>query len=145
MHGKGNKLRRVPITNELKNMLLKYINAFRLNSTSYLFQGQKYQKASTKMITHIVKKYAIKSKMNKSIHPHVFRHTRAMHLLEAGLTLVDIRDILGHASIKTTEIYLKINIELKRNAILNVYKNNDNFEESSWIKDENVLKELLDL
>ena len=145
LHGKGNKLRRVPITNELKNMLLKYINAFRLNSTSYLFQGQKYQKASTKMITHIVKKYAIKSKMNKSIHPHVFRHTRAMHLLEAGLTLVDIRDILGHASIKTTEIYLKINIELKRNAILNVYKNNDSFEESSWIKDENVLKELLDL
>ena len=145
LHGKGNKLRRVPITNELKNMLLKYINAFRLNSTSYLFQGQKYQKASTKMITHIVKKYAIKSKMNKSIHPHVFRHTRAMHLLEAGLTLVDIRDILGHESIKTTEIYLKINIELKRNAILNVYKNNDSFEESSWIKDENGLKELLDL
>ena len=145
LHGKGNKLRRVPITNELKNMFLKYINAFRLNSTSYLFQGQKYQKASTKMITHIVEKYAIKSKINKSIHPHVFRHTRAMHLLEAGLTLVDIRDILGHASIKTTEIYLKINIELKRNAILNVYKNNDSFEESSWIKDENVLKELLDL
>ena len=83
--------------------------------------------------------------MNKSIHPHVFRHTRAMHLLEAGLTLVDIKDILGHASIKTTEIYLKINIEPKRNAILNVYKNNDSFEESSWIKDENVLKELLDL
>ena len=47
--------------------------------------------------------------------------------------------------LKTTEIYLKINIELKRNAILNVYKNNDSFEESSWIKDENVLKELLDL
>ena len=68
-----------------------------------------------------------------------------MHLLEAGLTLVDIRDILGHVSIKTTEIYLKINIELKRSAILNVYENNDRFEESSWTKDENVLKELLDL
>ena len=145
LHGKGNKLRRVPITNELRNMLLKYIKAFKLNSASYLFQGQKNQKASTKMITHIVKKYAIKSKINKNIHPHVFRHTRAMHLLEAGLTLVDIRDILGHVSIKTTEIYLKINIELKRNAILNVYENNDSFEESSWIKDENILKELLDL
>ena len=60
------------------------------------------------------------------------------------MTCLIIR-VLGHASIKTTEIYLKINIELKRNAILNVYKNNDSFEESSWIKDENVLKELLDL
>lgn len=145
LHGKGNKLRRVPITDELRNMLLKYIKAFNLNSTSYLFQGQKNQKSSTKMITHIVNKYANKSKINKNIHPHVFRHTRAMHLLEAGLTLVDIRDILGHASVKTTEIYLKINIELKRNAILNVYENNDRFEEPSWIKDENVLKELLDL
>lgn len=145
LHGKGNKLRRVPITNELRNTLLKYIKAFKLNSTSYLFQGQKNQKSSTKMITHIVNKYANKSKINKNIHPHVFRHTRAMHLLEAGLTLVDIRDILGHASVKTTEIYLKINIELKRNAILNVYENNDRFEEPSWIKDENVLKELLDL
>lgn len=145
LHGKGDKLRRVPITNELKDMLLKYIKAFKLNSASYLFQGQKNQKASTKMITHIVKKYAIKSKINKNIHPHVFRHTRAMHLLEAGLTLVDIRDILGHASIKTTEIYLTINMELKRNAILDVYQNNDKFEEASWIKNDNILKELLDL
>ena len=145
LHGKGDKLRRVPITNELKDMLLKYIKAVKLNSASYLFQGQKNQKASTKMITHIVKKYAIKSKINKNIHPHVFRHTRAMHLLEAGLTLVDIRDILGHASIKTTEIYLTINMELKRNAILDVYQNNDKFEEASWIKNDNILKELLDL
>lgn len=145
LHGKGDKLRRVPITSELRNMLLKYIKAFKLNSVSFLFQGQKYQKASTKMITHIVKKYSIKSKIHKNIHPHVFRHTRAMHLLEAGLTLVDIRDILGHASIKTTEIYLTINIDLKRNAILNVYENNDRFEDASWTKDENILKDLLDL
>lgn len=145
LHGKGNKLRRVPITNELRNILLKYIKAFNLNSASYLFQGQKNQKASTKMITHIINKYANKTEINKNIHPHVFRHTRAMHLLEAGLTLVDIRDILGHASVKTTEIYLKINIELKRSAILNVYENNDRFEESSWIKNESILKDLLEL
>ena len=49
--------------------------------------------------------------------PHIFRHTRAMLLLQAGVNLIYIRDFLGHTDIKTTEIYAKADTELKRKAI----------------------------
>ena len=56
---------------------------------------------------------------NQKITNHSFRHSKAMHLLEAGVNLVYIRDILGHKSITTTEIYAKTNPEIKRKAIEN--------------------------
>ena len=52
-----------------------------------------------------------------NISPHVLRHSKAMHLLENGVNLIYIRDILGHASIVTTEVYAKANPEMKRQAI----------------------------
>jgi integrase/recombinase XerD len=50
----------------------------------------------------------------KIVSPHCMRHSKAMHLLEAGVNLIYIRDFLGHASVTTTEIYAKTNPELKR-------------------------------
>ena len=49
--------------------------------------------------------------------PHMFRHSRAMHLLEAGVNLVYIRDLLGHVSVTTTETYARANPEMRRKAI----------------------------
>lgn len=146
LYGKGNKYRTVPITDETKNLLINYISLFELNSISYLFGGNN-NKSSTKMITHIVKKYARKFDIDKNIHPHVFRHTRAMHLLEADIPLVYIRDLLGHESITTTEIYAKINIELKRKSLASVYKVNDIScnKDAIWNKDEELIKSLLDI
>ena len=51
------------------------------------------------------------------ITPHVLRHTKAMHLLRAGVNLFYIRDILGHVDISTTEIYAKIDVEQKRDVL----------------------------
>jgi len=51
----------------------------------------------------------------------MLRHTKAIHLLEAGINLIYIRDLLGHVSITTTEIYLKAETQLKRNALENAY------------------------
>lgn len=53
----------------------------------------------------------------QNIHPHVFRHSKAMHLLESGVNLIYIRDFLGHSAVITTEIYAKCNPELKRKYI----------------------------
>lgn len=55
-------------------------------------------------------------RVNK-VSPHIFRHSKAMHLLEGGVNLIYIRDFLGHSSITTTEIYAKSNPEVKRKAI----------------------------
>lgn len=145
LYGKGRKYRSVPITNETKQLLIKYIETFKLNNFDYLFAGNKGKKSTTKMITHILKKYELKSGINKNIHPHILRHTRAMHLLEAGVNIVDIRDILGHSSVTTTEIYARTTMELKRKAILGVYNiNTDNFE-AKWNKDEKILNDLFEL
>jgi len=51
------------------------------------------------------------------ISPHTFRHTKAMHLLQAGIPLVTIKDILGHADVRSTEIDVQIDVEMKREAL----------------------------
>ncbi len=147
LYGKGKKYRTVPICESTKNLLIKYINLFKLNNFDYLFKGNKNSKCSTKMITHIVTKYAKVANINKNIHPHVFRHTRAMHMIEVDIPLVYIRDILGHANINTTEIYARINIETKRKALEDIYNIDSNFnkEDTSWNKDTELLKSLLEL
>ena len=112
-----------------------------MSNYDYLFCENNKNKASTKIVVHIVKKYAKLSKINKNIHPHVFRHSRAMHMLEAGIALVDISNFLGHASVTTTEIYAKTNLELKRKAIQSVYPINENID-YDWNKDSEILKNL---
>lgn len=144
VYGKGRKHRNIPITDSTKEILINYINLYKLNSFSYLFAGINNEKASSKMVTHIIEKYSKKININKRIHPHTFRHTRAMHLLEAGVPLVYIRDILGHESVTTTEIYAQVNIEIKRNALNNILKQNDKVK-PIWQENKNILEELLNL
>ena len=54
---------------------------------------------------------------NKKISPHTLRHTKAMHLLQAGVSPVTIKDILGHAHLKTLEVYVQADLEMKRQAL----------------------------
>ena len=68
-----------------------------------------------------------------------------MHLLEAGVNLIYIRDFLGHNSIETTEIYAKVNENIKRQAITNAYDFDISKDLNDWTTDENLLKELLNI
>jgi len=70
---------------------------------------------------------------------HSLRHSKAMHLLQAGVNLVYIRDILGHVSIQTTEIYARADSKQKRQAIEKAYVNVNPDEEPMWTKDENLV------
>lgn len=67
------------------------------------------------------------------------RHSKAMHLLQAGVNLVYIRDILGHVSIQTTEIYARADSKQKREAIEKAYKNVNPSVEPLWEKDKDLL------
>ena len=123
--GKGNKNRRIPITKELSTLLEKYVNTFKIdNADNYVFQNNCNQKITTKGIEYILIKYVkqckerYRDKFKSNYSNHSIRHTRAMHLLEAGVNLIYIRDILGHSSVTTTEIYAKTNPKIKEQQIL---------------------------
>jgi integrase/recombinase XerD len=51
------------------------------------------------------------------ISPHTLRHTKAMHLLQSGVPLVMVKDFLGHVDMKTTEVYVQADLEMKRQAL----------------------------
>jgi len=70
---------------------------------------------------------------------HSLRHSKAMHLLQAGVNLVYIRDILGHVSVTTTEGYARVDSKQKREAIEKAYVNVVKKEVPIWIGNESLL------
>lgn len=143
--GKGRKNRSIPIMENTKKLLLQYINNNNFVNTSYLFSNAKKEKLNSRTIQKIIEKYVKLAKINKKISPHSLRRSRAMHLLEAGVNIVYIRDFLGHESITTTELYARANEELKRKAISKAYSIETNNNKAFWNKDADLLKELLSL
>ena len=71
---------------------------------------------------------------------HSLRHSKAMHLLQAGVNLVYIRDILGHVSVTTTEIYARADSQKKREAIESAYVDVAPKEHPTWLKNGNLLE-----
>lgn len=130
--GKGNKKRCVPLMDKTCNVLQKYMEENHLlengRQQSWLFHNSQYQPFTRPGITYILEKYFEMAKKNhpeavfpEAIHPHMIRHTKALHLLESGVNLIYIRDLLGHVSVTTTEIYLRADTEFKRTALESVY------------------------
>jgi integrase/recombinase XerD len=143
--GKGNKARIDAQTCHL----VHYVKEHRLNEPSAnrypLFFNSRKDKLTRAGINHILSKYAAMARVqNKILIPekiscHSLRHSKAMHLLQAGVNLVYIRDILGHVSIQTTEIYARADSKQKREAIEKVYVNVSPNEKARWTQDENLL------
>lgn len=73
------------------------------------------------------------------MHPHVFRHSKAVHLLEAGIELIYICDFLGHSSVKTTEVYAKVCSQNKIDALERVYENLSQTSENDWTNDQDLM------
>ncbi|NLI41691.1 MAG: tyrosine-type recombinase/integrase [Caldisericales bacterium] len=82
--------------------------------------------------------------LSNSIHPHMLRHTKAVHMLESGINLIYIRDFLGHVSITTTEIYLKVETELKRSVLERSYPDVVTQDIPKWKEDTELLQWLND-
>lgn len=121
LRGKGNKVRRIPIATEVAAILREYMNAFHICSAqSTLFTNQQGEKLTRVGVQYIVSKNLKLAEQKapglsrQKITNHSFRHSKAMHLLEAGVNLIYIRDFLGHSSVTTTEIYAKTNPDIKR-------------------------------
>jgi site-specific recombinase XerD len=129
--GKGNKTRIVPLLDKQVSILKIYLgenDLLKLQSRFYpLFSNNHHGKFTRPGITCILLKHADKArKQNPTLIPdklscHSLRHSKAMHLLQAGVNLVYIRDILGHVSVQTTEIYARADSRQKREAIEKAY------------------------
>lgn len=125
--GKGQKVRIVPIMPQTTKIVKTYMDNFQLTDKHSLavpvFFNKQTSKLSRSGIAYILKKHFEEARKDSSelfpskISPHALRHSKAMHLLEANVNLIYIRDFLGHESVSTTEIYAKSNPELKRKAI----------------------------
>jgi site-specific recombinase XerD len=125
--GKGNKSRIVPIMKPMAELLKQYLKENNLTEPHVfdypLFSNRSKNKLTRAGITYIVKKYVSKAIKEfpelfpDKLSPHCFRHSKAMHLLQSDVNLVYIRDFLGHVDIKTTEIYARIDGEMKRKVL----------------------------
>ena len=131
LFGKGSKKRIVPISDEMAGLLKNYIEENGLNRPDKihypLFFNYWGEKLTNPGITYIIRKYAAMARAKnptlipEDISPHKFRHSRAMHLLQSGVNLIYIRDILGHVSIQTTEIYARTNPDIKAKVLEQAY------------------------
>lgn len=107
---KGNKDRIFNIPDFLKKDLIKQIKHQKDLNQNLLFSGPN-GKLSSRNIQKIVQLTAKKAEINKEVHPHTLRHSFATHLLESGVDIRKIQELLGHADLSTTQIYTHISKE----------------------------------
>ncbi len=125
--GKGKKTRFVPLNAEATGIVRNYIQRYeRFKANEPLFVNRKGEKLTRVGVQYIIDKYLAMARqrnpdMFKSrITNHCFRHSKAMHLLEAGVNLIYIRDFLGHSSVVTTEVYAKTNPKIKEEHLMRI-------------------------
>jgi len=153
LKGKGRKTRIIPIVVQTAKLLGSYLKEHGLSGEEAInlpvFSNRVNQKLTRAGISYILSKYVETAKkyqpklFQKKVTPHILRHSKAMHLLQANVNLIYIRDFLGHASVTTTERYAKADSEIKRKAIEKAssnilpdrkYSQKEKNELLSWLK-----------
>jgi len=111
--GKGSKERIVPVGGKARDALTTYLvsgrpHLVKLKTGSQFFLNNRGSALSRVMLWMLVKKYAQRAGIAKNVKPHGLRHSFATHLLSGGADLRAIQEMLGHASISTTQIYTAV-------------------------------------
>lgn len=127
IHGKGNKSRVVPLQNRQVHILQDYMRKNSLDEQQHnersLFPNQSGMRMTRQSVGRILHWYVTAARSQapelvpESFSCHSIRHSTAMALLQAGVNLIYIRDILGHSSVQTTEMYLRADLKQKRAAL----------------------------
>lgn len=148
--GKGNKARIVPLMEEEIQHVQSYMKENGLleihRRQEPLFFNSRKDKLTRAGVNSILLKYVGMAKQRDAglipdkISCHSLRHSKAMHLLQAGVNLVYIRDFLGHESVTTTEIYARADSKQKREAIEKAYAGIIKKEAPTWMKNDDLLE-----
>jgi site-specific recombinase XerD len=146
--GKGRKTRSVPILPRTVTLLADYLEEHDLGRPECrewpLFRNRHGGRLTRSGVRHILCKHAERARteqpsLPERLSPHVLRHTKAMHLLQAGNPLVVIGNILGHVCVSTTEVYAKADMTMKRRALESVAHVASPPEPPSWQRDKNLI------
>ncbi|WP_233126326.1 site-specific tyrosine recombinase/integron integrase [Methanobrevibacter sp. 87.7] len=114
IRGKGDKDRIVLFDNNTKEVILEY-NKLRNQSNPLLIYNKNGDKLSSRYVEVLIKKYAKAAGIKKKVTPHILRHSFATHLLKHGVDIRIIQQLLGHASLSTTQIYTSVDMESVKN------------------------------
>lgn len=153
--GKGNKVRIVPLAGTQVSNLRQYMAEEGLTAPECqshpLFPNPQGNRMSRMAVLNIVKKY---QNMARAVSPelipetigcHSFRHSKAMHMLEAEINLVYIRDFLGHVSTTTTEVYARASDKMKQKALSKLNPGIVQEGKTSWQNNKELLSYLKSL
>jgi site-specific recombinase XerD len=106
-HGKGSKTRYVPLAHNLLGLLDEYIHFY--EPQNFFFEGRiKGEAISTETLGVIIRRSLRNAGIEKKASFHTLRHSYATHLLEQGVNLKAIQQLLGHSSLRSTSIYLHV-------------------------------------
>lgn len=131
--GKGNKERLIPIGKTALDHIALYRDSIRVHVAAkkgeedILFLNKFGKRLSRVMVFLIIKELAMKAQVKKSISPHTFRHSFATHLVEGGADLRAVQEMLGHASITTTEIYTHVDRRFLKEQVLRFHPRSSKF------------------
>ena len=152
LHGKGSKTRRVPLMDPTAQLVQDYLDRRDPHhgvgaDADPLFTGPDHTRLTRWGITKVLTRHVNSLRRRDpayaaglNVTPHVIRRTRAMHLLQAGVNLIYIRDLLGHADVSTTEIYARADAETKRKAIESAYQSLTPEPLPNWTADQDLLE-----
>ena len=147
--GKGGKARIVPLLSGTEKLLKAYIADLQpqpCGSNQPLFCSRSDKKFTRAGIAYILKKYADEARSSKpdlipkTLSPHCIRHSKAMHLLQANVNLIYIRDLLGHSNVKTTEIYARSDSNAKRQALEAANPMKTEVQFPAWTEDDDLME-----
>lgn len=159
--GKGGRNRMVPIMSKTVQHLKRYVSLFhsegKKRNEDYLFytviHGERHQMSDDNVARFFAKYGALARKSStdvpKKVHPHLFRHARAIHLYRSGMPLPLLSEFMGHADVQTTLIYAYADTDMKRKAIEKA--TNDNVipqtktDVPAWKNDEELIRKLYGL
>lgn len=108
--GKGKKDRVIVLSKNWISEIKKYLKRKKVYS-EFVFSKKNGKPISSDTIERIVKNAALKAGLQKDVHVHTLRHSYATHLLESGESIRKIQELLGHASLNTTQLYTKVSTE----------------------------------
>ncbi|GBL44883.1 tyrosine recombinase XerC [Sulfuriferula multivorans] len=108
--GKGNKTRIVPVGTRATQALVEWLEQ-RPTGTDYVFPGRGGAHLGQRAIELRMKQWASRAGLEANLHPHVLRHSFASHLLQSSGDLRAVQEMLGHASISTTQIYTRLDFQ----------------------------------